>query len=77
LTAIKRLEAVGAGAPKGRTHHVALESNGAIHVFDTWDSEKDFEAFGAILMPILTELGALGTIHVTSVASAVVATARE
>jgi hypothetical protein len=56
-TAIKRLEAAGAGAPKGRTLHVALESNGVIQIFDIWDSQKDFEAFGPIVMPILAELG--------------------
>jgi hypothetical protein len=56
-TAIARLESAGAGAPKGRSLHVALESNGEIHVFDIWESQKDFEAFGPILIPILTELG--------------------
>jgi hypothetical protein len=53
-TAIARLESAGAGAPKGRSLHVALESNGEIHVFDIWESQKDFEAFGPILIPILT-----------------------
>jgi hypothetical protein len=68
-TAIKRLDAAGAGAPKGRTLHVALESNGAIQVFDIWDSQKDFDAFGLILIPILAELGVkvkppmLATVH--------------
>ena len=55
--ALKELEAAGAGAPKGRTYHVALESNGAIHVFDIWESQEDFDAFGATLVPILGELG--------------------
>jgi hypothetical protein len=55
-TAIKQLDAAGAGAPKGRTFHVALESDGAIQVFDIWDSQEDFDAFGATLMPILAEL---------------------
>lgn len=55
--AITRLEAAGAGAPKGRTLHVALESNGEIQVFDIWDSQKDMDAFGPTLIPILTELG--------------------
>lgn len=32
--ALKKLEAAGAGAPKGRTLHVALESGGSIQVFD-------------------------------------------
>jgi hypothetical protein len=54
---IKQLEAAGAGAPKGRTYHVALESEGAIQVFDIWESQADFEAFGRTLIPILTELG--------------------
>jgi len=56
-SAIKQLEAAGAGVPKGRTYHVALESEGAIQVFDIWESQADFEAFGQTLIPILTGLG--------------------
>jgi hypothetical protein len=56
-SAIKQLEAAGAGAPKGRTFHVALESDGAIQVFDIWESQDDFDAFGSTLVPILSELG--------------------
>ena len=56
-SAIKQLEAAGAGAPKGRTLHVALESDGEIQVFDIWESQKDFEAFGETLIPILSEAG--------------------
>ena len=55
-SAIEQLAAAGAGAPKGRTFHVALESNGAIQVFDIWDSQEDFDAFGSTLVPILAEL---------------------
>jgi hypothetical protein len=55
--AIKKLEAAGAGAPRGRTYHVALESNGAIQVFDIWESQADFDAFGKTLVPILDGLG--------------------
>jgi hypothetical protein len=36
---------------------VALESNGEIQVFDIWDSQQDFDAFGPTLMPILAGLG--------------------
>ncbi len=54
---IKTLEAAGAGAPKGRTYHVALESNGEIQVFDIWESQADFDAFGTTLIPILAEHG--------------------
>jgi len=56
-SAIKQLDAAGAGAPRGRTFHVALESNGEVQVFDIWESQEAFDAFGPTLMPILTELG--------------------
>jgi quinol monooxygenase YgiN len=55
--ALAQLEAAGAGAPEGRTYHVALETNGEINVFDVWESQAAFDAFGATLMPILTGLG--------------------
>ena len=55
--ALRRLQAAGAGAPPGRTLHVALETDGGINVFDIWESQEAFDAFGATLMPILTELG--------------------
>jgi hypothetical protein len=55
---IKRFEEAGAGAPPGRLYHVALESDGLIQVFGVWESEESFQAFGATLMPIMTELGA-------------------
>jgi hypothetical protein len=55
--ALSRLEAAGAGAPDGRTLHVALETDGHIDVFDIWESQAQFDAFGQTLVPILTELG--------------------
>jgi hypothetical protein len=55
--AIKKLRVAGAGSPKGRLNHFALESDGAIQVFDVWESHDDFENFGATLVPILEELG--------------------
>jgi hypothetical protein len=55
--AIRQLEAAGAGAPKGRSLHVALETDGEVQVFDIWESQEAFEAFGPTLMPILTGLG--------------------
>jgi len=55
--AIKQLEEAGAGTPKGRSYHVALESDGAVQVFDIWESQEDFDAFGATLVPILAGLG--------------------
>jgi hypothetical protein len=56
--ALRQLEAAGAGAPEGRSHHVALETNGEIQVFDIWESQEAFEAFGATLLPIMSGLGA-------------------
>jgi hypothetical protein len=56
--AVSKLDAAGAGAPEGRLYHVALETNGEIQVFDVWDSQEAFEAFGATLVPIMTGLGA-------------------
>ena len=55
---IKRLEAAGAGAPAGRLYHCAMEADGLIQVFDVWESQESFEAFGATLLPIMAELGA-------------------
>ena len=49
--AICRLEAAG------RLYHVAIETDGQIQVFDVWDSQESFQAFGATLVPILAELG--------------------
>ena len=37
--------------------HVALEADGRINVFDVWDSQEAFDAFGETLLPILAELG--------------------
>ena len=54
---VSRLEAAGAGAPAGRLYHVALESEGLVQVFDVWESQESFEAFGGTLLPIMGELG--------------------
>jgi hypothetical protein len=52
-----QLEEAGAGAPEGRISHVALETGGEIQVFDIWESQEAFEAFGATLVPILNAAG--------------------
>lgn len=44
-------------APAGRLYHVALETDGQIQIFDIWDSQEAFEAFGATRLPIMTEIG--------------------
>jgi hypothetical protein len=54
----RRLEAAGASAPKGRSFHSGFQvAGGNIHVYDVWDSQEDFEAFGPTLMPILADVG--------------------
>ncbi len=55
--ALKKLEAAGAGAPAGRIYHAAFGPADSLTVFDVWNSSQEFEAFGAALMPILSELG--------------------
>jgi hypothetical protein len=54
---LAQLEAAGAGAPAGRSYHVALETNGEIQVFDVWESQEAFEAFGQTLLPTLAAAG--------------------
>ena len=53
----RQLADAGAGAPEGRRSHVALETDGEIQVFDIWESQEAFDAFGATLVPILTAAG--------------------
>jgi hypothetical protein len=54
---MRRLDAAGAGAPAGRIHHSAFGETDGLHVFDVWESQETFDAFGATLMPILGEFG--------------------
>jgi hypothetical protein len=56
-TTLVQLEDAGVGAPAGRVSHVALETDGEIQVFDVWESQEAFDAFGATLIPILTAAG--------------------
>ena len=55
--AMNRLQAAGQGEPKGRTFHVCSGSGDKLSVFEVWNSSADFEAFGAVLMPILADVG--------------------
>ena len=54
---MRRLDAAGASAPRGRLHHAAYGSPDALHVVDIWDTAESFQTFGATLLPILTSLG--------------------
>jgi hypothetical protein len=55
--AIKRLRAAGAGHPKGRRYHACFGESDTLQVFDIWDSQEAFNAFGSVLVPILESLG--------------------
>lgn len=54
---IRRLEAAGAGAPKGRLFHTCYGPPNALRVVDVWATMAQFDQFGATLMPILASLG--------------------
>ena len=54
---IKRLDAAGAGSPKGRVHHSCFGPPDNLMVYDVWTSQEEFDAFGATLMPIMQEVG--------------------
>ena len=53
---IKKLEAAGAGSPKGRSYHVCYGDPNAVRVTDVWDSMEDFDEFGKTLVPIMNSV---------------------
>ena len=56
--AIRRLDATGEGHPAGRLHHVAVDVDGEIEVFDIWESSEALQKWGPEgFVPILIELG--------------------
>ena len=56
-TTLAQIDEAGQGTPDGRLYHVALETDGEIQVFDIWESQAAFDAFGETLLPILTGAG--------------------
>jgi hypothetical protein len=57
--AIIRLDAVGSGPGKadGLIHHTCFGEDGKLRVLDLWESLEKFQAFGPVLLPILSEIG--------------------
>jgi len=53
----QQLAAIGQDDPPGRTFHAGFDTGDGIHVFDVWESQEAFEAFGQHLMPILAQHG--------------------
>jgi hypothetical protein len=54
---LRRLEAAGAGAPPGRLFHTCFGPTDQLRVVDVWSGQAEFDAFGAVLLPILASLG--------------------
>ena len=54
---LSRLEAAGAGAPRGRLYHVSYGPPDNVQVIDVYDAPQSFEAFGKTLVPILQGMG--------------------
>ena len=54
---ISELDAAGEGRPAGRIYHTCFGPDDNLMVFDVWESEQAFEAFGKVLMPVLAKLG--------------------
>jgi hypothetical protein len=54
---IRGLENAGQGAPDGRSYHCAFKAGEVLHVFDVWESQEKFDAFGQTLIPLLTAAG--------------------
>ena len=59
---LRRLTAAGMGTPSGRLYHTCFGPTEQLRVVDVWASKEQFEAFGAVLVPIMTAVGAdMGT----------------
>lgn len=54
---MEKLETAGSGTPTGRLLHSSFGSADHLMVYDIWESEEAFGAFGEALMPILAEIG--------------------
>jgi hypothetical protein len=55
--ATRELEAAGAANPAGRVHHSCFGPDDALMVYEVWESQQAFEAYGPQLMPILAKVG--------------------
>jgi hypothetical protein len=54
---LRRLEEAGAFPPDGCDYHICFGTDGNLHVSEIWDSREQLQAFGEVLMPILTASG--------------------
>jgi hypothetical protein len=54
---IHRLTQMGLRVPDGQKYHIAYGDKNRLQVIDIFESQVKLDAFGAILMPILKEMG--------------------
>ena len=54
---MRRLDAAGKAAPRGRLYHAAYGPPDELRVVDIWDTAENFKAFGETLVPLLMSLG--------------------
>ena len=54
---LRILDEKGALGPAGQEFHVAFLVDGNLRVSEIWDSQEQFEAHGAELMPVLEQVG--------------------
>ncbi len=55
--AVRRLNEEGVFPADGLDYEICFGSGDNLKVSQVWDSQEQFDAFGARLMPILAELG--------------------
>ena len=55
--AVRQVDAAGARHPAGRIHHSCFGPDGDLMVYEVWESQQAFGAYGPVLMPILHNIG--------------------
>lgn len=54
---VRKLEEAGHFPPDGMDYHVCFGTDGKLRVSEIWDSQEQLDAFGKVLMPVLSEIG--------------------
>ncbi len=54
---LEELNAAGAADPEGRTSHVSYGDVNEVNVFETWDSQEEFERYHQNRMAVLQACG--------------------
>jgi hypothetical protein len=54
---ISKLKEGGNFPPDGLDYHVCFGSEPNLRVSEIWDSQEQLDAFGEVLMPVLSEIG--------------------